>query len=187
MRLEGLEPPLQRNVDLNHARLPVPPQPRARSSVFAQAHIHAQAAIAGRAAAVLYRGMTGISEDRTPFDWETRFRDGDTPWERRQLHPAAAHWLAEGVLAPGLGVIVPGCGRAPEVVAFAQAGLHVTAGDVAPTALAWQREQLDAAGRDASLVEADLTQWRPGEPADLVYEQTFLCACLLYTSDAADE
>jgi SAM-dependent methyltransferase len=120
--------------------------------------------------------MTGISEDRTPFDWETRFRDDDTPWERRQLHPAAAHWLAEGVLAPGLGVIVPGCGRAPEVVAFARAGLHVTAGDVAPTALAWQRDRLDAAGLDAGLVEADLTQWRPGEPADLVYEQTFLCA-----------
>ena len=103
--------------------------------------------------------MTETSE-RTPFDWETRFRDDDTPWERRQLHPAAAHWLESSVLAPGLAVIVPGCGRAPEVVAFARAGLKVIAGDVSPTALAWQREQLDEAGA----------------PVDLVYEQTFLCA-----------
>ena len=27
VRLEGIEPPHQRYVDLNHARLPVPPQP----------------------------------------------------------------------------------------------------------------------------------------------------------------
>lgn len=119
--------------------------------------------------------MTETSE-RTPFDWDTRFRDDDAPWERRQLHPAAAHWLESGVLAPGLTVIVPGCGRAPEVVTFARAGLDVIAGDVSPTALAWQREQLEAAGAEAELVEGDILAWRPGAPADLVYEQTFLCA-----------
>lgn len=119
--------------------------------------------------------MTETSE-RTPFDWDTRFRDENTPWERRQLHPAAAHWLESGVLAPGLTVMVPGCGRAPEVVAFARAGLTVIAGDVSPTALAWQRDRLKEAGVTAALVEGDMLAWRPDAPVDLVYEQTFLCA-----------
>jgi len=92
------------------------------------------------------------------------------------LHPAASAWLDDGTLRPGLTIVIPGCGRAPEVTALARAGLSVTAIDIAPTALAWQQEQLAAQGLAAALVEGDVLAWRPDAPVDRVYEQTFLCA-----------
>jgi SAM-dependent methyltransferase len=123
-------------------------------------------------------GMTEIGEtpERSAFDWDARFRGGQTPWERRGLHPAAADWMTAGFLPAGASVVVPGCGRAPEVAAFAAAGLEVIAADLSPTAIAWQRERLAEAGVRARLIEGDILAWRPDTPVDLVYEQTFLCA-----------
>lgn len=114
--------------------------------------------------------------ERSGFDWETRFRDGHTPWERGGLHPALARWAATGAVRAGRSIIVPGCGRALEPLELARLGLNVTAADLSATALAWQRAQFNAAGLDAELVEGDVLAWRPDEPADLVWEQTFLCA-----------
>lgn len=115
------------------------------------------------------------SENRTPVDWEHRFRTEDAPWERAGVHPAVAHWLKAGVLAPGLSVYVPGCGRGLEPEALAEAGLKVTASDSAPSAAAFQRDRL-ARFDTAQVIEADSLAWRPSEPFDLLYEQTFLCA-----------
>ncbi|WP_300542368.1 methyltransferase domain-containing protein [Maricaulis sp.] len=114
--------------------------------------------------------------ERTAFDWDTRFRDDDTPWERPDLHPAVADWTQAGELAAGCSVIIPGCGRAPELGHFARMGLAATGADISPTAIAWQRTQLAEAGATATLIEGDVLAWRPEAPADLVYEQTFLCA-----------
>ncbi|MEQ8406287.1 MAG: methyltransferase domain-containing protein [Oceanicaulis sp.] len=116
------------------------------------------------------------SEARTPFDWETRFKAGDAPWERDGLHPAVAHFRAAGVLTAGQSIYVPGCGRSPEPVAFARFGLRVTASDVAPSAVTRQKEQFTAAGLDGAVFEADGLDWRPPVPFDLLWEQTFLCA-----------
>lgn len=117
-----------------------------------------------------------VSENRTPFDWETRFKDDDAPWERPGLHPAVEHFRKTGVLTAGQSIYVPGCGRSPEPVAFARFGLRVTASDVAPSAVKRQKEQFTAAGLEAAVVEADGLDWRPAIPFDLVWEQTFLCA-----------
>ncbi len=116
-----------------------------------------------------------VSEDRTPMDWEARFRDGDTPWERGGVHPAVAHWLDTGTLQAGQSVYVPGCGRGAEPRVLAEAGLTVTASDMAPSAAAFQREAL-AAHSHATAIEADSLAWRPETPFDRLYEQTFLCA-----------
>ncbi|XBQ15571.1 MAG: methyltransferase domain-containing protein [Oceanicaulis sp.] len=115
-------------------------------------------------------------ENRTPFDWEARFRDDDTPWERAGPHPAIAHFRKAGVLTAGSSIYVPGCGRGAEPVALAKLGLRVTASDVAPSAVKFQRDQITAAGVNASVMEADGLDWRPAVPFDLLWEQTFLCA-----------
>ncbi|MFW5661807.1 MAG: methyltransferase domain-containing protein [Oceanicaulis sp.] len=115
-------------------------------------------------------------ENRTPFDWEARFQRDDAPWERKGPHPAVAHFRQAGVLTAGASIYVPGCGRGAEPVALAKLGLRVTASDVAPSAVKFQRDQITAAGVNATVIEADGLDWRPPFPFDLVWEQTFLCA-----------
>lgn len=120
--------------------------------------------------------MTSQPPERTPFDWENRFRQGAAPWERDGLHPAFLAWKASGEF-DGLGsVFIPGCGRAPEVAAFAGLGIATAAGDIAPTAIAWQREALARDGLEADLIEGDTFANVPDAAYDGVYEQTFLCA-----------
>ena len=114
--------------------------------------------------------------DRTPMDWEQRFRDETTPWERPGLHPAFEAWRDAGDFESVDRIIVPGCGRAPELKAFAALGKSAIGADLSATALAWQKRQLDADGLTADLIEADILLWRPDAPLDGVYEQTFLCA-----------
>lgn len=119
------------------------------------------------------RGMTESTQ--TPMDWEARFKADDVPWERGGVHPAVAHWMATGALAPGLSIYVPGCGRGPEPGHLAEAGLEVTASDLAPSATAYQRQALEGFD-NATALEADGLSWRPDAPFDRLYEQTFLCA-----------
>lgn len=114
--------------------------------------------------------------ERSSFDWETRFAANQTPWERPGLHPAMLAWVEAGALAPGLRVIIPGCGRSPELGYLAAQGLDVTGADLSPTALAFQRQKLDAASLNATLLQGDVLAHRPDAPYDRVYEQTFLCA-----------
>ena len=114
--------------------------------------------------------------ERSGLDWETRFAADDTPWERPGLHPAMLAWAEAGALEPGMRIIIPGCGRSPELAFLAAHGLDVTGADLSSTALAFQRQALDKAGLDATLLEGDVLAHRPATPYDRVYEQTFLCA-----------
>ena len=117
-----------------------------------------------------------MNEDRSPIDWDTRFRDGTTPWERPDLHPAFLAWRDSGAFHVGEHVVVPGCGRSPEVLGFAETGLIVSAVDLSPTAIRWQSDLMSGSGRTAELVAGDVLAWTPQAPVDVVYEQTFLCA-----------
>lgn len=113
---------------------------------------------------------------RTAMDWEARFQADATPWERLSVHPALTDWLNTEVIKPGERIFFPGCGRSLEPLAAAQAGLNVTLLDMAPTAMAWQRNEFSKAQRDADFIEGDGLTWRAQTPFDHVYEQTFLCA-----------
>jgi len=110
------------------------------------------------------------------MDWDARFRADDAPWERKVLHPAFAHWHGLGLLEAGKLIYVPGCGRGEEPLALAKAGLNVTAIDLSPTAIDWQRARLLDAGLTAHLDAGDALAFRPDTPFDLYWEQTFLCA-----------
>lgn len=106
------------------------------------------------------------------IDWESRYQEGRTAWERPALNPAFVAWRQSGELAP-CRILIPGAGRSAEPAALAAAGFDVTVLDVAPSAAAAQRAQL---GPTAHVVEADLFAWRPAVPFDAIYDQTCLCA-----------
>ncbi len=109
------------------------------------------------------------------IDWESRYRDGTTGWERHGLNPVFLAWRESGLLAP-CRILVPGGGRSPEPVALAQAGFDVTVVDAAPSAVAMQRAWMERLGIAATIEQADLFAWDPGEPFDAVYDQTCLCS-----------
>lgn len=110
------------------------------------------------------------------MDWEQRFQENSTPWERPGLHPVIADWAAKEIFQPGSSVLIPGCGRSPELVHLASLRLNVTGFDLSETAIRWQRERLEDRGLAAELIAGDAFTWTPSAPIDLIYEQTFLCA-----------
>ncbi len=109
------------------------------------------------------------------IDWEGRYREGSTGWERRGFNPAFLNWRATGELAP-CRILVPGGGRSLEPLALAEAGFDVTVVDAAPSAVAAQRARFERLTVDARIEQADLFTWQPGAPFDAIYDQTCLCA-----------
>jgi hypothetical protein len=109
------------------------------------------------------------------IDWEGRFRDGTTRWERPALHPAFVEWQKSGELAP-CRILVPGAGRSTEPLALADAGFDVTVVDASPTAVATQRARLERMHLQVRVDLADLFTWQPLAPFDAVYDQACLCA-----------
>ena len=109
------------------------------------------------------------------IDWESRYRDGATGWERPGLNPAFVAWRTSGALGP-CRVLVPGSGRSPEPLALAEAGFDVTLVDSAPAATAAQRARLDRLHVRAQVVQADLLSWSPEAPFEAIYDQGCLCA-----------
>lgn len=108
--------------------------------------------------------------------WQDRFANRTLPWDRGQVNPQLVNWLADGELAKGSRVIVPGCGQGWEIEALAAAGMQVTGIDFAPAALAMCRDLLARDGLSAELLDADVLHWRPEISVDAVFEQTCLCA-----------
>ncbi len=109
------------------------------------------------------------------IDWEGRFREGTTRWERPALHPAFVEWQERGALAP-CRILVPGAGRSTEPLALAEAGFNVTVVDASPTAVATQRARLERVHLQARVELTDLFTWQPPTPFDAVYDQACLCA-----------
>jgi hypothetical protein len=109
------------------------------------------------------------------IDWEGRFREGTTRWERPALHPAFVDWRESGVLAP-CRILVPGAGRCTEPLALAEAGFDVTVVDAAPSAVATQRARLERIHLKSRVELADLFAWQPETPFDAIYDQACLCA-----------
>ncbi len=116
--------------------------------------------------------MSGPSHDF----WQARFAEGKLPWDRGTPNPQLLQWLADGTLAAGQRVIVPGCGQGWEVKALTAAGIETIGLDFAPGALEMCRKLLDEGRLCANLIEADVLHWQPAQPADAIFEQTCLCA-----------
>ena len=89
------------------------------------------------------------------IDWESRYRDGATGWERHSLNPAFLAWRDAGLLAP-CRILIPGGGRSLEPLALAEAGFDVTVVDAAPSAIAAQRAHFERLKLPARAEKADL-------------------------------
>ncbi len=108
--------------------------------------------------------------------WENRYQTGDMPWDQGAAHPGLLAWLSAHAPVSGLRVLVPGCGLGHDARAWAAAGAHVTALDLAPTALATAQR----------LPDSDCINWLQGSifqppshlhgTVDLVFEHTCFCA-----------
>jgi len=109
------------------------------------------------------------------IDWEGRYRDGVTGWERHGLNPAFLAWRESGLLPP-CRILVPGGGRSLEPLALAESGFDVTVVDAAPSAVASQRAHFERLQVTARVDQADLFAWDPTVQFDAVYDQTCLCA-----------
>ena len=107
------------------------------------------------------------SDSSKPDFWDTRYRDGVTPWDAGGVPPRLVRWLA--AQPAGRRVLVPGCGSGYEVRQFAEHGDDVLGIDFSDAALERARK-LALPVRKADFFALD------ERPFDVVYERTFLCA-----------
>jgi hypothetical protein len=107
-----------------------------------------------------------------PEFWEKRFRENFTPWDAGGVPSALEQFLKTE--PRGQRALIPGCGSAYEVRAFAETGFETLAIDFAPAAVERAQRTL---GPLAHLVRlADFFEFDFARPFDLVYERAFLCA-----------
>lgn len=107
------------------------------------------------------------SDSSKPDFWDTRYRDGVTPWDAGRVPPRLLNWLKKQ--PRGRRVLVPGCGSGYEVQHFIEHGDDVLGIDFSAPALSRARK-LALPVRQADFFALD------EPPFDVVYERTFLCA-----------
>jgi methyl halide transferase len=111
-------------------------------------------------------------------DWDTHYRDANTPWDLGG-HAALVQRLAAEHLSPGLDILVPGCGLAHDVEALAQRGHRVTGLDIAPTAVSQASARFAERGLSRASVRLGnflSTDELPEGHFDALIEHTCYCA-----------
>lgn len=119
-------------------------------------------------------------------DWEERYRQADTPWDKGVAHPALGRWLAGHADRMTGAVLVPGCGLGHDAraIAVAEPAANVLGLDIAPSAIA-AATGIEGPG-NAAFRQGDLFDL----PADLrgrfdwIWEHTCFCAIDVDRRDA---
>jgi SAM-dependent methyltransferase len=106
------------------------------------------------------------SDSSKPEFWDTRFRDGVTPWDAGGAPAHLRDWISG---KKPCRVLVPGAGSGYEVRLFTGLGHDVLAIDFSDAAIEAARQL------GVSVKKADFFGLRDG-PFDLIYERAFLCA-----------
>ena len=117
-----------------------------------------------------------MTQDLSSSNWNQRYVDGRTGWDRGEPNPQLIKWLAQGTLKEGASVVVPGCGSGYEVFELARRGFSVTAVDFAELAMTRLEQKLKKQNLKASLIQKNVLTLKWHEEFDYVYEQTCLCA-----------
>ena len=77
-------------------------------------------------------------------DWEERYREKDTPWDKGAAAPPLLEWMEANPGVISGSVLVPGCGLGHDVRAIAENSNHdlcrVLGLDISPTAVSMARE-----------------------------------------------
>ncbi|WP_435892579.1 methyltransferase domain-containing protein [Oceaniferula spumae] len=112
-------------------------------------------------------------------DWNQRYVEGDTPWDKGTYTPALLEIFAKQLIPTGAEVLVPGCGFGHDARAIADAGYSATGMDIADSAVKGARlAHQDAEGLEfiqANLFDLELPkQKRYGA----IWEHTCYCAIL---------
>jgi SAM-dependent methyltransferase len=113
-----------------------------------------------------------------PMNWENRYQQADTPWDKGAAHPMLSHWLGHVVIDGA--IVVPGCGRGWDLRAWAEAyPQHSVIGiDIAPSAVSAAQE-LCRGLPNVRVVLGDFfdpATWQKDERVGLIWEHTCFCA-----------
>lgn len=108
------------------------------------------------------------------MDWNSRYGEGDTPWDKGAAHPVLDGMFSRAALRGR--VLVPGCGAGHDVRNLAARDLQVTGLDIAPLAL--EKARAHARVRDEVYVEGDILALSGDLRGafDGVFEHTCFCA-----------
>ena len=109
------------------------------------------------------------------LEWQRRYEQEDTPWDKGAPSPALADFLRENRITGR--VLVPGCGRGHDARALAaQPEATVIGLDLSPTAVAQAKKTGTTA--NLSFVSGDFFQLPPelADSFDWVVEHTCFCA-----------
>ena len=112
------------------------------------------------------------------MDWETRYQNRDTPWDKGMPHPLAVELIDHAL--PGGAILAPGCGAGWDLAALAE--IHPTRRiiglDIAPRAVEAARKN----NRHLPLVEVHHRDFLSGTaatefgPVAMIWEHTCFCA-----------
>jgi methyl halide transferase len=108
------------------------------------------------------------------MDWNSRYAENDTPWDKGGAHPVLRDMLVHGALRGR--ILVPGCGTGHDVRELARLGFSVTGLDIAPLALERAREYDKVAGETYELGDFFAPASGVREPFDGIFEHTCFCA-----------
>lgn len=110
------------------------------------------------------------------MDWSARYRDGDTPWEKGEHHPALPLFLDshQALFKNRPRIFHPGCGFGRDAAFLAPLATSVTALDISEEALNTARNL--HSHTNIRWAQADLFNWPEKDSYQLVWEHTCLCA-----------
>ena len=108
-------------------------------------------------------------------DWEERYQQEDTPWDKDEPAPGLIDWLNKQTLAPETRVLVPGCGRGHDPSAWAKRGFETTGMDLSEIALTDARQKYQSLP-NLAFFPGNFLEEKPQEPYDLIFEHTLYCA-----------
>jgi SAM-dependent methyltransferase len=109
-----------------------------------------------------------------PEFWDSRYRSGQTPWDRAAVPQALLSFLERQPVPKGR-VLVPGCGSGYELPLLLQRGYDVVGIDFSEAAVGRARNQLSKEQGDR-IIHGDFFSHRFPDLFDLMYERAFLCA-----------
>jgi SAM-dependent methyltransferase len=109
-------------------------------------------------------------------DWDARYRDGETPWEKGTAHPALPFFVAShpGLFEGKPRVFHPGCGFGHDAAILAPHCEELTALDLAAVAVEAAKDLYPA--KNIRWEAGNLFAWDEAGKYDLVWEHTCFCA-----------
>ena len=108
-------------------------------------------------------------------DWEERYQQEDTPWDKGEPALGLTDWLKKQELNSETRVLVPGCGRGHDASAWAKAGFEATGLDISDLALSDARQKYECLP-NLAFFPGNFLEEKPQDPYDLIFEHTpLLC------------